>query len=167
MNELEYQRELRALPRSIEPAHDLWPGIAARLHTAAQTRNARAGWLPLAIAASVFGLGFAAGWQLLQQRTEWPASTLATTGPALSWPAREAAALRVQFDAAVQSSAGHGGTRPGPGAAALGATLTELEHQADQIEQAIRHSPERNFLLTRLRRLEQTRLRLARNRIDV
>lgn len=165
MNQLDYQRALHALPRSIEPARDLWPGIAARLQTAAPTRNARGGWLPLAIAASVFGLGFVAGWQTLHQRIDWQPATLATAGPSQSWTAREAAALRVQFDAAVAS--GGGRARLEPQTAALRATLTELERQADQIEQAIQRSPDSTFLLERLRRLEQTRLRLSRSRFDV
>jgi len=168
MNELEYQRSLRELPRSIEPARDLWPGIALRLRTTAPRPNARGGWLPLAIAASVFGLGFVAGWQTLHRRMEWPAPALATAtvGAGLPWSAREAAALRVQFDAAVSSSEG-GPAGPGPRSDALRATLTELERQADQIEQAIHSAPDRTFLLERLRRLEQTRLRLTRDRRDV
>jgi hypothetical protein len=46
---------MEALPRSMRPGRDLWPGIAARLSpmTGVATAAARRGWQGLAVAASV------------------------------------------------------------------------------------------------------------------
>ena len=57
-NEFGWRSGMKVLGGAIEPAHDLWPGIAARL--ALPARRARRRWLPFAAAASVlaaFGAG--------------------------------------------------------------------------------------------------------------
>ena len=53
MNDTDLRWQLRQLPRELDPAHDLWPGIAARLQPQAR-RPVRAAWIGgLAIAASL------------------------------------------------------------------------------------------------------------------
>lgn len=50
MNELDYLRQMRALQRDSTPSHDLWPGIATRLHAQSAQRAAHPAW---SIAAAV------------------------------------------------------------------------------------------------------------------
>jgi hypothetical protein len=58
MNEFELRRELRGLRTNREPAQDLWPQIASRLHSesapsADPIQVRRRSWLPLGAAAAI------------------------------------------------------------------------------------------------------------------
>jgi len=55
----ELARRLDELPRSIEPPHDLWPGITARL---APRRRGLPRWLPLAAAIALVMGGLSLWW---------------------------------------------------------------------------------------------------------
>ena len=76
----EYDDELRAafgqLPRQIQPQHDLWPGIAARI-----TRGRRASrpqfWAYGLAASLLVAIGAGASWLLLPQRSGMVATPLA------------------------------------------------------------------------------------------
>ena len=75
MNERELQDAVEKLPKSIEPPHDLWPGIEARIGRAGGGRRAwtqRWYWVPLAAAAVLvlFLLG-------RRERNTWDIITLA------------------------------------------------------------------------------------------
>jgi len=59
MNDEELTRRLGELPRSIEPPHDLWPGITARL---APRRRGLPRWLPLAAAIALVVGGLSVWW---------------------------------------------------------------------------------------------------------
>jgi hypothetical protein len=60
---------LASLPRAVQPAHDLWPRIAAQLGQQADAPAAQRQW-PLALAASVavMGLALALCWSVLRER---------------------------------------------------------------------------------------------------
>jgi predicted anti-sigma-YlaC factor YlaD len=77
-----------ALPREIQPARNLWPGIAARLEAPPRRATAWKRWAPLAIAASVL----VAVTALLTERLTNP-DTPTTTG------ATQAAVRTATFDA--------------------------------------------------------------------
>jgi len=70
MNERELQDAVGRLPKSIEPPHDLWPGIAARIDRRSWRR--RLYWVPLAAAAALVVYLLARG-----ERNAWDVTALA------------------------------------------------------------------------------------------
>jgi hypothetical protein len=154
---------LRGLRRDTMPENDLWPAIAARLAVTAQQAStpasspARPRTIPfyrrpllLATAASlVVALGI--GWQLR------PAATTAgaTADPTRQLVAREAAAMTIEYDAALREL--QAGRRPLAGQPAL----NELDRSAAQIRTALARDPDAHFLLERLHSLYSQRLALT------
>ena len=69
MNERELHDAVNHLPKSIEPARDLWPGIAARL---GERRRRLWYWIPLAAAAVLAGV-----WLVRSQPAAWDVTALA------------------------------------------------------------------------------------------
>jgi hypothetical protein len=72
MNERELQDAVNRLPKSIEPPHDLWPGIEARMARGSASWRRRWYWVPLA-AAAVFALLLIAR----AERSAWDVTALA------------------------------------------------------------------------------------------
>ncbi len=70
MNERELQDAVGRLPKGIEPSHDLWPGIAARIDRRSWRR--RLYWVPLAAAAALVVYLLARG-----ERNAWDVTALA------------------------------------------------------------------------------------------
>ncbi len=70
MNERELQDAVGRLPKGIEPPHDLWPGIAARIDRRSWRR--RLYWVPLAAAAALVLYLLARG-----ERNAWDVTALA------------------------------------------------------------------------------------------
>ena len=154
---------LRGLRRDTMPENDLWPAIAARLAVTAQqapmpaSSPARPRTIPfyrrpllLATAASlVVALGI--GWQLRPAAT----SAGATIDPTRQLVAREAAAMTIEYDAALREL--QAGRRPLAGQPAL----NELDRSAAQIRTALARDPDAHFLLERLHSLYSQRLALT------
>ncbi|HWE22304.1 MAG TPA: FecR domain-containing protein, partial [Myxococcales bacterium] len=69
MNDDELQRAVSGLPKSIEPPHDLWPGIEARIQ-----RRRSWYWIPLAVAAMLVLLLIA---RSIQTQPAWDVTMLA------------------------------------------------------------------------------------------
>lgn len=72
----EDRQKLRALAQAVEPPHDLWPAIAARID--AQPREARRRYSWLAVAASFAGVAILAGaigFQAARTNTNSPSIT--------------------------------------------------------------------------------------------
>ena len=154
---------LRGLRRDTMPENDLWPAIAARLAVTAQqtpmpaSLPTRARTMPfyrrpllLATAASlVVALGI--GWQLR------PAATTAgaAADPTRQLVAREAAAMTIEYDAALREL--QAGRRPLAGQPAL----KELDRGAAQVRTALARDPDAHFLLERLQSLYSQRLALT------
>lgn len=138
--------QLRALRRDETPAHELWPGIAARLQA---PRQARRRWLvPTAIAASLLLVVGVLG------RLGDPASSPATE-PGATLVQREADGMTRQYQAALQELA------PAGVPATLQPTLDDLDRSAALIRNALVRDPDSRLLLEQLRRTYAHRLALA------
>lgn len=157
MNEFELRRQLRALPTERDPAHDLWPAIAARLpsrDTAAPRPGARgrlAGW---AVAASLLAATI-----LL-----WPLRTAHETPPPVAEAARapingplrwQADALRLEYSLAIAQLA------EAPVPPELRPAVRELKQSEQALRAALRADPGSTYLLGQLRRTYEQQLRLS------
>ena len=156
---------LRGLRRDIEPAHDLWPGIASRLHPLPQKsgpapRRSRPAWLwPIAMAASlVLAVGLA--WQPKPDQaaiaTRPVVAASAVPGRSDSLVQREAEAMTTHYEAAlreISAQAVPAGWQPG---------FEALDRSAIEIRGALQHDPDSRLLLQRLRHTYTRRLALAR-----
>lgn len=147
--------QLRALRREQAPAHDLWPGIAARLQPqiAAPVRTPRPRWLaPFAVAATLaLAIGFTGVWRD-------QAANDAPQAQAESPLQREAAGMTLQYQAAIQEMQR---AAPAPNATALQPAFDELDRNAALILDALAHDPDSRLLLEQLRRTYARRLALA------
>lgn len=170
IGEAELRMALRGLRRDIEPGHDLWPGIAARLQSLPQqhaqaARKARPAWLwPVATAASLL-LAIGMVWQL---KPTGPAVTVVSARAQASRAAdpatlvqREADSLTVQYQAALREIA------PQPVPAGWQPGLDALDHSAVEIRSAMQRDPDSRLLLQRLRDTYTRRLALARRALYV
>lgn len=165
-DELELLRRLRQLPREREPTRDLWTGIESRLggvSTSNQTPRARArawggwAWTGLAAAASLaLAIGLASGPDPLL-------APVLTSNPPGSKPSRaatdlvrrEAEALTLEYRLALEPFA----TAALP--PELRAAAFELDDGARQLRRALREQPDALYLLDRLRRTYDQRLKLT------
>jgi hypothetical protein len=138
--------QLRALRRDEAPAHELWPGIAARLQAQQPVRRR---WLvPTAIAASLLLVVGVLG------QFDTPATSPATeTGATLVQ--READGMTRQYQAALQELAATGVPTT------LQPTFDDLDRNAALIRDALLHDPDSKLLLEQLRRTYARRLALA------
>ncbi|HTL14631.1 MAG TPA: hypothetical protein VL251_05990 [Thermomonas sp.] len=158
MGEAELRLALRGLRRDVAPAHDLWPGIEARLHGLPRQRRQPRNWLlSLATAASlVLAVGLA--WQL----QPGPGPQGGEAGPAApSLVQREAQGMTVQYQAALREmdpDAIPASWRPG---------IQALDRSAGEIRQALRQNPDSRLLLERLRDTYTRRLELSRRALYV
>jgi hypothetical protein len=139
-DELELRRRLRQLPREREPTRELWHGIEARLGAApAPRRPALRPWILAGFAAVA-------------------APVPATTGPS-TLVRREADALTIEYRVAIGAFA-DASLPP-----ALQAAATELDASAQQLRTALREQPDAPYLLDRLRRTYDQRLKLTQRAV--
>lgn len=162
MNEIDYHRALKQLPRSAAPLNDLWPGIAQQL--CAPQHQPQRRWWRLAAAASVLGAGFLASWLALLPNPEY--STVATSVEPMSrpWTLREAELIQTDVDAAL-SAVVQSGFNADPAdfaPRAVQSSLRELGQAQGQLRAALQRSPGSAFLIERLRHVQQQRIRLTR-----
>lgn len=149
MAEQELRWQLRQLPREIEPARDLWPGIEARLATGPARPSRRGAWWGgLALAAS---LALAV---VLVPRAPTPQPASDGNGQA-GLVQREAEAMTREYQAALTEF--QGAPMPEP----LQPALQSLDRSALAIRQAIAADPGAPFLLQRLQRTYARRLSLT------
>jgi hypothetical protein len=157
-DELDLLRRLRQLPREVEPARDLWSGIAARIDAPSATSAPRSrGWrLAFALAASS-ALVVVLAWQLMPRSTDVPATALsAGTSPARDeLVRRQAEAIAIEYRLALEPFAA------APMPSALLPAATELDSSAERLLDALREQPDATYLLDRLRRTYDQRLKLA------
>jgi hypothetical protein len=157
-DDLDLLRRLKALPREREPAADLWEGIAARIEPRAARRSPR-GWIVgLALAAS------AALVAVLATRAPQvaPLPEVAQSRPAGAAPPqgnelvrRQAEAITLEYRLALETFAGE--ALPPE----LETAATELDDSARRIRSALRAEPDAVYLLDRLRRTYDQRLKLS------
>ncbi len=175
-DELDLRRRLRQLPSEREPTRDLWIGIESRLgdismSTRAPRTRARAwaGWAWTGLAA-VASLVLAIGVALRPASITAPAPTTsqtysnqATSNQATSKRARganetvrrEAEAITLEYRLALEPFAAAELPHELQGAA------VELDASAQQLRRALREQPDALYLLDRLRRTYDQRLKLS------
>jgi hypothetical protein len=146
---------LRGLRQDVEPGHDLWPGIEARIHALPQASApvaplARWAW-PMAMAASML-LSAGVAWQM--RPTEAPQATDVRVAATLMQ--REASTLTVQYQAALREL----DFQPAPANWQPG--LEALDRSAAEIRSALQQNPDSRLLLERLRETYTRRLALSR-----
>lgn len=148
--------QLRGLRRDIEPAADLWPGIAARLARApAAPRRPRAQrYAPWALAASLV-LAVGVAWKMQPP----PAPAGGTSSVEARLLAGEADAMTREYDAALREVQA---ARPAGEAAVAASALEELDRSALKIRGALDEDPGARYLLDRLRHTYSLRLELTR-----
>lgn len=146
MTDHELRWQLRQLPREIEPARDLWPGISARLQAPALPR--RRPWLAvLSLAACLcLAVGLAA---MLRPA---PAATPDLSAELVH---REAEAMTLEYQAALQEM--RGAPIPEP----LAPVLATLDDSAGEIRAALAEQPGSVRLLDQLKRTYSRRLALT------
>lgn len=156
---------LRGLRRDIDPEHDLWPGIAARVQSlprqsvqAPRTPRPSRLW-PFAMAASLlFAVGLA--WQLNPAKpTLAVVPQMAQASPASRGETlvqREADSMTVHYQSALLEMARL------PPAASWQPGIDALDRSAIEIRVAMQHDPNSRLLLERLRATYTRRLLLAR-----
>jgi hypothetical protein len=158
--------QLRGLRRDVEPAADLWPGIAARIaavpRSAQPAPSARRGHgaarlAPWALAASLV-LAVGVAWKM-QPPSIAPAVAATTQAAGAPMLDRQADAMTREYQAALHEieAATPGRTAAHPEAAAL----RELDHSAKQIRTALERDPDARFLLDRLRKTYTQRLAIT------
>lgn len=158
VGDAELRMALRGLRQDLEPGHDLWPGIAARIRALPQQHapampSARAGrWWPLAIAASML-LAVGVAWQMKAPGALAPSARLVATATLVQ---READSMTLQYRAALRE------LEPGAVPANWQPGLEALDRSAAEIRGALQHDPDSRLLLERLRDTYTRRLALAR-----
>ena len=159
--------QLRGLRRDIEPAGDLWPGIAARIAAAPQAARpaapARRGhgasrFAPWALAASLV-LTVGVAWKM-QPPAPAPGTPSAAAQDATAVMLnRQADAMTREYQAALREL--ESATPNRTEARAEQPVLRELDHSARQIRTALERDPDARFLLDRLRKTYTLRLALT------
>lgn len=155
-NEFLWRNQMRKQAEAVEPEHDLWPAIAARLTvTAAASRRrswrSQAGWLAIAATLVVAGgAGLTAyRWQRVAPAPATPTDvqTVAVQPPA--GPSATTSEL-TPLDWAM------------PDDPALAATAQNLDNASAQLQDALEQRPDAVFLVGLLNRTNSMRLRLLR-----
>lgn len=146
MTDNDLRWRLRQLPREIEPARDLWPGIAARLQPPAARR--RRPWLAVMSLAACLCL--AVGLAVMLRPA--PAG-----GPDLSAELvqREAEAMTLEYQAALSEM------QDAPIPTPLAPALATLDESALEIRAALAARPGSAQLLDQLKRTYSRRLALT------
>ena len=149
MSGTELRWQLRQLPREIDPPHDLWPGIAARLRPARPARKGRAWFAGLAVAASL----------CLAVGVAWQHGPAPAPDPQAELVRREAQALNREYQAALGQFEG------APLPAAIQPALATLDRSVAEIREALDSDPGSRFLLDQLRRTYSRRLSLTQRAV--
>ena len=150
-NEFQWRNQMRKLSGTVEPTHDLWPGIAARLavsgaHTTPRHRR-RHRWM--AIAAS---LVIASGATFTAYQLQYRQGS-ASVAPQLPVPATVAAKNDLPRSALDWAK---------PADPALTHATQTLDNASAQLEQALEQRPDAVFLVGLLNRTNGQRMRLLR-----
>jgi len=155
MTDTDLRWQLRQLPREMDPARDLWPGIAARLQPNATRRRARLAWTGgLALAASL--LAAIVGWRLLSApAANAPAPVAAQSDPAEHVVQAEERAITLEYRATLA------GYERLPMPAEIQPGLEVLDASARDIRSALAAHPDSPRLLQQLQRTYSRRLELT------
>jgi len=168
-NEFLWRNQMRKQAEAVEPEHDLWPVIAARLlaTTVSQRRSRRSHIVWLAIAATLVVAGGAGLTAYRWQRAAPMSAPVAvTTADVPAAGVQQATAQQV----AAQPVANSGPPAPEltaldwavPDDPALAATAQNLDNASAQLQDALEQRPDAVFLVGLLNRTNSMRLRLLR-----
>lgn len=146
MTDPDLRWQLRQLPREIEPARDLWPGIAARLNPPAVRRGRP--WLAVFSLAACLCLAVGLAVVLRPAPAQGPDRTAELVQ-------REAAALTLEYEAALLEM--QSAPVPDP----LVPALATLDASAGEIRRAMAEQPGSTHLLDQLKRTYSRRLALT------
>jgi len=135
--------QLRAQRRDVEPANDLWAGIAARLEPPRPRTARRTHWY--ALAASLL-LAITAGMLLRPSYTGVGHGEIAR---------QEALRMTREYDAALRRMP------DAPASRELAPAMAELDRSAREIRRALDRAPDSRLLLDQLRRTYSLRLELS------
>ena len=149
---------LRGLRQDLDPGHDLWQGIEARInalpHSQARVSPPTRWAWPVAMAASML-LSAGVAWQMRPAESPVPASA-AQERMAATLVQREASTLTVEYQAALREL----DFQPAPANWQPG--LEALDRSAAEIRTALQQNPDSRLLLERLRETYTRRLALSR-----
>ena len=162
-NEFLWRNQMRKQAEAVEPEHDLWPAIAARLATPAgsshrRSRRSQIGWFAIAATLVVAGGAGLTAWRW-QHAARVPAPVAVT---------------EVHADAgqpgAAQQVASAPATAPEltaldwavPDDPTLAASAQNLDNASAQLQDALEQRPDAVFLVGLLNRTNSMRLRLLR-----
>ncbi len=158
VGEAELRMALRGLRQDLEPGHDLWPGIAARIRALPQQQTPampsahKGGWWQMATAASLL-LAVGVAWQLKPSGAPAASARLVANATLVQ---READSMTLQYRAALRE------LEPGAVPANWQPGLEALDRSAAEIRGALQQDPDSRLLLERLRDTYTRRLALAR-----
>ncbi len=157
MDELEYRRKLRDLPRSIDPERDLYPGIAARLEPRMPLHRPARGVFPFAAAAVFATLALAAAWLAIAPLSQRESGDVAQVAPSPSnW--REAKAIEAEIalarDATARMQWQQYRARATPDLVAAWAVLDAAEAE---LANAIRQTPRATAMWRRMQQVQEQR----------
>lgn len=140
-------KAVRALPRELAPARDLWPALAARLPARRQQRwrGQTSLWVAAAVVAAVW------------------ISPLRLPSDSVPGPASSAAMLEAQWQAAYASARTSAASIPGLAFLPQG---QEWDAAIAQVHAALVDFPDDPFLLAQLERLHRERLQALRQAIQ-
>lgn len=144
MTDHELRWQLRQLPREMEPAGDLWPGIAARLNQPSTRRR----WPWLAVVSLAACLCLAVGLAVVLRPAAAPDRTTELVQ-------REAAAMTLEYEAALLEM------QSAPVPEPLAPALATLDASALEIRRAMQEQPGSTHLLDQLKRTYSRRLALT------
>ncbi len=163
-NEFLWRNQMRKQAEAVEPAHDLWPAIAARLAATTvashrRTWRSQAGWL--AIAATLIIAGGAGLTAYRWQRAVPVPAVADVVQPA----ANQLVGVRpeVTEDQQLPRTALDWAMPEDP---ALAATAQNLDNASAQLQDALEQRPDAVFLVGLLNRTNSMRLRLLRKSPD-
>jgi len=149
--------ELAKLPRAVEPAHDLWPGIAARI--AARRMEKRNRWSYLGAVAAIVTVAVSVTWMTLGQREQQTQSpAIATTVPGYRPSPADNAQPQTLFAAQLASDS----QLPPKVRAALLTNLRLLHASIQRTEAALKKYPDDVNLQALLINLYQQQAQLMR-----
>jgi anti-sigma-K factor RskA len=155
-NEFLWRNQMRKQAEAVEPEHDLWPAIAARLSVttpASRRRSWRshAGWLAIAATLVVAG---GAGLTAYRWQRAAPAPTMTTDVQTVAVQAPGASGVTTSELTPLDWAM--------PDDPTLAATAQNLDNASAQLQDALEQRPDAVFLVGLLNRTNSMRLRLLR-----
>ena len=163
-NEFLWRNQMRKQAEAVEPEHDLWPAIAARLTATAvshrRSRRSQIGWLAIAATLVVAGGAGLTAYRW-QRAAPMPAPVAVTATDVQAVGVQQVAAQQVANSAAPapELTALDWAVPDDP---ALAATAQNLDNASAQLQDALEQRPDAVFLVGLLNRTNSMRLRLLR-----